>query len=273
MYLTCEQCETKYKLADVKLGHDGHLVRCTSCGHVWFAPPPFDTHAQSHAFEEERRLDELQTEFPKHTVDEDLLKQIGFEDAVDEAQEETAQVEELSEPPVGATPIPEVVKPPKTRSYDIPVIEYRPMGMRAGQFGVCVFLLLVFVTLGPMLATKGTIVRTLPAMNSFYSLMGINVKAPGEGLRLAELKALHAIDHKGQKIKMSARLANISDHDLVYPPLRASVKGPYGAELAHWEIKTDLGRAIASGQSVPIEAVFDDPPEHATLLRLEVVEE
>ena len=38
MIVSCENCATRYSVADDALGSDGRKVKCISCGHVWLHP-------------------------------------------------------------------------------------------------------------------------------------------------------------------------------------------------------------------------------------------
>lgn len=42
MIVTCPTCSTRYLVETEKLGAQGRMVRCGSCGHTWYQAPPED---------------------------------------------------------------------------------------------------------------------------------------------------------------------------------------------------------------------------------------
>lgn len=42
MIVTCPTCSTRYLVETQKLGAQGRMVRCSSCGHTWYQAPPED---------------------------------------------------------------------------------------------------------------------------------------------------------------------------------------------------------------------------------------
>jgi predicted Zn finger-like uncharacterized protein len=42
MIVTCPSCSTRYLVETQKLGVQGRMVRCASCGHTWYQAPPAD---------------------------------------------------------------------------------------------------------------------------------------------------------------------------------------------------------------------------------------
>ena len=83
MILTCPECASRYFVDDSKVGPDGRVVRCASCGHRWTA-----------------RKDE-DAEEPLDLFDEPAKASSDPEPERVEAPEPVAEVEE---PPVSALP-------------------------------------------------------------------------------------------------------------------------------------------------------------------------
>lgn len=258
MLVTCSECETMYKVDERLLGQQGRKVRCTECDHMWMQePPPSEEGAEG-----------LQpTEKPDWMDDDEEEDALDFRTVV--------KGQYFNEDDID---IPQAVKPapttePVPAEFEIPVMEYRPLGMAAGQFGVFVFLLLSFVSLSTLFLFKKPVVAHYPAMAHFYKTIGFDLKAPGEGLALSGMTA-ESMDGNSSKrvLHVGARLANISNAKMAYPALRVRLKGAYGGVLKTWEFKADKGMELASGQSVPVDLTFRDAPGDGRTVELQVID-
>ena len=251
MFLTCQQCETQYRL-DADLLGGGRMVRCTSCTNIWFQAP-----------EKLSMVEEI-----------DLLKQIGLDaDAPPPApapEPSMKNFRELLQQSSGT--IPDVVKP-TTQGFTIPVMEYRPMGMQAGQFGLFAFLLFTFSTLIFLFVLRVPMVNQFPVMASLYKVMGFEVRAPGEGLRLSEMIAEHRIDGEKKRLAIEAKLANISERDMEFPKLHISLKSAYGRVLQEWDYTPEKRQRLASGDALPVKMEFKDMHKDGNTVEMKVAEE
>ena len=259
MFLVCNGCATKYKLNPAALGVGGRMVRCTECGSIWFQPP----------LQEDKTQAEDAPLAKDSAAEESLLDQIGFgQESADAGEDNFANMlgqRQTSEK------IPDVVVP-SSKTFSIPVVEYRPMGMGAGQFGMFIFLLLCFFSASILFVLRQPLTVQFPAFSTLYAAIGMPVRAPGEGLRLSELAAGNTINRAEKALTISAKIDNISKEKLDYPPMRVTVFSHYGAALQEWDIKTSAGKTIVSGESVPIKAEFKDPPDSAVRVQLKVIE-
>ena len=267
MFIACPACETHYTLDDLALGPKGRKVRCASCGHVWRATIP------------QAEPDEL----PPETVDrfttteamrdEDMSLSFTADAPFTQDYDPSFDVPH-AEQVFDRPPIPEGIvntardEPPITP--DLP--EYMPLGMSANMLGLCVFLLPFLITVSLLLAFKGQLLRSLPALSPVYAAMGVDVTPPGNGLRLSTLVAERKIERDQKTLSMSAQLANVSPTALPYPALRATAYGPYGTVIETWNLPAPEGRTLASGEEAPIRAEFKNIPDAAAKLELRVTQ-
>lgn len=256
MFVTCSECETMYKVEERLLGQQGRKVRCTECDHMWHqeAPPAEEEAPQP-------------TEKPDWMDDDEENDELDFRTAVKGQYFNEDEID-----------IPQAVKPapetePVPAEFEIPVMDYRPLGMAAGQFGAFVFLLLSFVTLSGLFLLKKPVVSHYPAMAHFYQTIGFDLKAPGEGFALSDMTAQSLQGAKGKRVlTIGARLANISDEKMDYPSLQARLKGAYGGVLKTWDFQPEKGLALASGESVPVDLTFKDAPADGKTVELRVID-
>lgn len=236
MLITCENCHTKYKLDDSRLPAGGRKVRCTKCLNTWFVAssmPPEQTPADS-------PFDDMQS----------------FEAALAETVAQDSDFESVMGDS-GGSPT-DSAMPTSLKSFedhDMPVVDHKPGGMGANQFGFFTFLLLTFVTLIAILLLRAPIVHHWPAMASLYKTVGLSVHVPGDGLKLSEM----TVRQQNGTLNMTAKLSNISEHPLDYPKMKVYIRGPYGAALKEWDIPAQETK-LEPGQTVAVDLSLEGAP-------------
>lgn len=243
MLLNCPQCQTQYRLDPALLGEQGRRVRCTSCGNIWH---------------------QLSAESDELTIPDFPAMDVDFQEPRKEDKEEKSFSSLLKE---GASGIPEAVKP-IPQGFQPAIMTHRPLGMSAGAFGSAVFLLLLFLTLGPLLLVKAPLVRLWPPMATFYGLIGVPVQAPGEGLRLSEMKAVQNISGEKKSFSIQASLTNVSERALHYPKLEATVENA-GEIIRTWRFDAPQAE-VNPGETLPVVLELEDLPKEAKTARLRV---
>lgn len=247
MLITCENCHTKYKLDDSKLPAGGHKVRCTKCLNTWFVASAVPAAAPAAV---EAASDEM----------------ASFEAALAETAAQDGGFESFMPESGGGVPADHM--PTSLKSFDdhdLPVVDHKPGGMGAGQFGFFTFLLLTFLTLIAILLLRAPIVHHWPAMASLYKAAGLSVPVPGEGLKLSEMTA----SQQALTLNIAAKLSNISEQPLAYPKMKVYMRGPYGATLKEWDIPAQK-ITLAPGQTAPVSLSLEDAPAEGKTVDLVV---
>ena len=258
IHVTCEQCQTVYKVEERLLGAAGRTVRCMQCHYMWHqdAPiveePPAETPPAEPAATPEWMEDENKGELDFRST----VKGQYF-------HEDDMQIPQAVKPKVDDAP---------PQPFQIPVMTYRPIGMGAGQFGICVFMLLSCLSLSVMFLAKGPILQQAPQMASLYKLLGFDLKVPGEGLALSDMTAEGHVANGNRSLAVAAKLANISAAGIAYPVLEVRLKGPYGSTLKTWNFTPDKKPDLAAGDAVPLSLTFDDAPAEGKTVELKVIE-
>lgn len=248
MLLTCENCQTTYRLNETHLAHGGRVVRCTECGNTWFE-------AQVH-------VEGVTVEEP---VAQEAETEISFERMLQNAAEAAGGDRPADDSSRAMTPVPQ--------DFDMPVMDDRPGGLGPNAFGASVFFLLLFMTLNGVFLARHAIVQHMPSMALLYDTVGASLKAPGEGLSFSELTARKEKAGRGEQMALSLKMSNISDHAIAQPALKITLRGPYGAFLKEWEQQPQgKQRVLAPGQTVPIKLFFEDVPEGGNTIDVTVWE-
>lgn len=242
MLLTCDKCQTTYRLDEQHLAHGGRVVRCTTCGNTWF--------------EAQVRVEGVTIDEPEADISFERMLQNASAAADEAGHQDTSRA---------MTPMPQ--------DFDIPVVDDRPGGLGPNAFGASVFFLLLFMTLNGVFLARHMIVQHVPAMALLYDTVGATLQAPGEGLSFSELTARKEKAARGEQMALSMKLSNISDHEIVQPALKITLRGPYGAFLKEWEQPPkDAQTMLAPGETVPLKLFFADVPEGGNTVDVTVSE-
>lgn len=244
MILTCPECQSQYKLDPEKLGAEGRTVRCVSCHHMWFQKPAAAA----------------PTEAPSVTEAlETILKQddIAFEAVLSKTDENR----KISSP----TPI---ASQRHEKTPSLAVITHNPLGVNATAFGALVFCLCAFLTLAVIFSARNTIVHRWPQTALAYKTIGLNVTAPGEGLRLSEIAA----EQQDTALMVEGKITNTTEHEIDYPALQVTLKNKRDIIVKEWILKTGAAK-IASGEAAPVMLQLSDAPEDGASIDLRVKDE
>jgi predicted Zn finger-like uncharacterized protein len=243
MFLTCDKCQTTYKLDEKHLAQGGRVVRCTECGNTWF---------------------ESQVKTPEMIAAEEAAAaskaDMSFEEAMAAAQ--SADDENIDDGSSRAIA-------PMPQDFEMPVMDYRPGGMGPNAFGLCTFLLLAFVSVSALFLLRGTIIAQWPTMTALYEASGVTLRAPGEGLSLSELTAEKQKAGRAEELSVIGKISNITGTDIAYPAMEVILRGPYGAFLKEWDVAAK-DSVLASGETIPLELSFTDVPEGGNTVEIRV---
>jgi predicted Zn finger-like uncharacterized protein len=267
MILKCPSCQTQYKLSTEQLGVAGREVRCVTCSHTWFQLPEEIPVAAGKV--------EAAGRAPAQSITEALDSILQKDDAAFSAilsgvagKETVSKQAAAAAPPVVAAQEKKRVVPHEAQ---LPVVTNNPFGVTENMFGLLVFALLLFVTLGVIFAFKSPIVHRWPQMAVLYKSIGFGVSAPGEGLQISEVTAERRIDDHSKVLVVEGKMTNMTEHALPYPALHLTAKNDMGLAVKSWDMKPGASE-IASGDAVPVMLQLNDMPDDGTNIEMHVKE-
>lgn len=244
LLLTCEKCQTQYRLDPAALGKIGRDVRCTRCSHMWFEPArqpekaqgqesaPLETTASVAVPADDASFDDVMAAI-------NATMQSGADEAIPEA------VRPSSSLPISATVLP---PPPFSLKLE----------MRTALLS---FLLMVFVSLGIATPLRESVVGHWPAAALFFEKAGFTVPVTGDGLRLADLKAAYREDAGKYILDVSGSVTNIDAHSVKYPVFKIILQGKSDS-IKEWRLEKEGQSWIGPGDTKPMKFSFPDvPPE------------
>lgn len=245
MILVCPACSARYAVDPGSLGPEGRKVRCARCTHTWFQAPPAPVAAAPAAV-------------PPLSAQPPVLATPAVPATVAVAAEAEAV------PYRGNTL-------PATRPPDPP----RP-NTAAG------WTLLVLLVVGLLTAAyigRDAIVRQWPPAFRLYETLGIDVAdlgraaalSAGSGLELRDLAVAAVSDAAGPMLRVSGRIANVSDTARAVPLLTVTLTDSGSRALRGGTITVEPGR-LEAGDTASFEARIPAPAADVSMVEVTAAE-
>ncbi|PZO88892.1 MAG: hypothetical protein DI626_00705 [Micavibrio aeruginosavorus] len=247
MILTCPACTMRYIVSEGAVGSTGRRVRCANCGNQWFQEP-------------EQNLDEAL--FSEDTPFEAPFPEIPVQD------DEASDFQSILRKEIEAAPIPDGVKPQQDAEHDPVLAEIqranaakkeKAAGKRGDALaGYATAAAIVIIVFAAFLMASQSVSRIWPASAMIYSMFGLPVTLPGEGLSLASLEA----EIKDGKIVMRGTINNLKSTDMDVPPVMATVTDLNGKAMQDILIAPPVSRLKGEG-SAQFSASYPKIPDGA----------
>lgn len=230
MILTCPACATSYFVPDEAIGPNGRRVRCKSCGHDWRAS-----------------LEDTPLELEPAGPEADAAVAFGKRDETPDSLAET--------------PAPEL-----PRAFRARVEQKRRLRQAATQGAAWAALAVVVLgLLGAAFLWRGAIVKRLPQTAAVYKALGAPVNIVGLDF---EAQGARSAPHDPARIVVYGALRNVSDREVVAPPLRIVLTDAAGAEVARTVLRLQAP-PVLPGKVQGFAAVLPDPERKAAGMKVD----
>jgi predicted Zn finger-like uncharacterized protein len=235
MFLSCPQCDTKFKLPAEKLLPDGKKVRCASCSHTWFQEPLPETNDEMMAVS-------VEAEDSSDTASDDLDQ--SFEKLVEQSSGEEPSVEEenTEDDTQGDggdfSDIPLAVRP-RADEADMPKFDdMKNTGPIQPKLFAAAAALSVFLLIGLVLLMFRTqIVHAWPAANTAFSVIGMEPIVKGQGVVFNQLEASIEEEWGDEYLSIQGQIVNLKREPAAVPYISATLLDIEGNMLKQWLIE------------------------------------
>lgn len=242
MILTCPECASRYFVDDSKVGPEGRVVRCASCGNRWTA------------FKDE-------AEEPLDLFEESAGTSAPSQDDRDEVASEG--VAETEEPPVSALPGEELPKVFRARADAERRLRAATTtgviwaGMAAAM-AVVVVAALIF---------RIDVVRIMPGSAGAYAAVGLPVNTVGLVIDRDSIKAQPSMQDGHAAVTITGSIRNITEHEVIAPPLRVELLSKEEKRVAG-QLAAAADAKIPPGEVRHFSITFLNPPRTAKDLQI-----
>jgi predicted Zn finger-like uncharacterized protein len=268
---SCDRCQTQYKLPLREFDDGGRQVRCRKCGLVWFqsinsakelpdtisgsdsaeASPPDTAPVPTSILPQKSNQNKESSEF--HQI---LAESVSSRKQA--AIQELPPLTMMSQDGGGLTP-------------DGAYVDAKPAGLNPFQFGLCIFFLMLFISLIPAFLARQAIVHAFPSSGSFFALLGFDIKAPGEGLKISQMNAEIRTVASVPTLLISGRLSNVSSEAVELPIFTVKLKNTDNQIAKDWKFRLDRPN-LGAAEDMPLSLSFTDMPKDGKSIELTVAE-
>jgi len=238
MIITCENCDSSFRVPKDAIGANGRLVKCTSCDYEWLVKPePLEVKKEENAKQEQ----------PKEAPKEEVVVK----------KESTEEQPSSPEPKKGKTK-----KPPKRFIAPKEPIHKRKWYRYAAYASFAASLLLMIFQI--LVNSHTLLAHTSSFVNKAYEFAGIYNT---EGLVLEKVDCtIHEIRSSKDlgdniEVEVDAYIKNVSDTPKVMQNIRFvlfDIEREYIGDLI-----MDIGSTIEPGENYHIEGVLNRVPKNS----------
>jgi len=239
MILTCPECASRYFVDDSKVGRQGRVVRCASCGARWTA-----------------RNEDAVDLFDEPS--ESVLAAEPAMSALDPVAPSQSDADSEPEPPVSALPGEELPKVFRARAdAERRLKEAKATGIVWG--GMAAAMAIVLVAAG---ALRLDVARLWPQTAGAYAMVGLEVNTVGLVIDKDSLKAQPSMEGGHATLIITGLIRNVTDHAVTAPPLRVSLLNAKNKRVAG-KVASATDPLIPPSQTRHFSITLVDPPSTA----------
>ena len=255
MILSCPNCATRYTLKDAAMPRGGRTVRCTKCGHNWFASPPEPAAAEAVIFINEATPEPSPASAPP--PQETHIQSVAADAAPVDTQiaQAPADLSTAGLAPFGFGP--------EAR----PVAGHSRGRRLAVAVGWALLLLSILVVLWSAYRYREQVVGSWPRAASLYAWVGWPVR--DGNLILSDVQYGRRVENHHALLVVTGSLRNLSGQRLPVPPLQVLLRDGSGRVVQRY-VFTPPVPVLKAGEREAFHTELKSPSPAARHLTLKL---